>query len=98
MKEELTALARALGFEVCRVARCAAPAHAAEFRDWLEAGHAGEMGWLERNAERRTDPEKVLPGARSVIVLGLNYWQGEAPENAGRGASRATPGATITTT
>ncbi len=33
------------------------------------------MAWLERNADRRTDPELVLPGVRSVIVLGMNYWQ-----------------------
>jgi len=70
--------ARALGFEACRVARCATPPHAAEFGRWLEAGNAGEMAWLERNKERRMDPEQVLPGARSVIVLGMNYWQGEA--------------------
>ena len=37
------------------------------------------MAWLERNAERRTDPGLVLPGAKSVVVLAMNYWQrGEA--------------------
>ena len=35
------------------------------------------MAWLERNAERRSDPQRVLPGAKSVIVLAMNYWQGE---------------------
>ena len=32
---------------------------------------------MERNAERRTNPELVLPGVKSVVVLALNYWQGE---------------------
>jgi len=36
------------------------------------------MAWLERNADRRTDPQRVLPGAKSVVVLAMNYWQGEA--------------------
>lgn len=81
MKAELISLAHDLGFEICRVARCAAPTHAEEFRAWLQAGHAGEMAWLERNADRRTDPQQVLPGARSVIVLGMSYWQGPAPES-----------------
>ncbi len=38
---------------------------------------AGEMTpWLERGREKRADPQMVLPGARSVIVLTLDYWQG----------------------
>jgi epoxyqueuosine reductase len=37
------------------------------------------MAWLARNQERRVDPQQVLPGARSVIVLALNYWQGPEP-------------------
>ena len=83
MKEELAALARSLGFDLCRVAPCVAPPHAGEFRAWLDDGNAGEMTWLERNKDRRTDPQQVLPGAASVIVLAMNYWQGEAEAETG---------------
>ncbi len=76
MKTELLAQAESLGFAVCRIAPCTAPPHAAEFRDWLADGRAGEMAWLGRNADRRTDPQLVLPGARSVVVLAMNYFQG----------------------
>ncbi|MBA3651683.1 MAG: tRNA epoxyqueuosine(34) reductase QueG, partial [Chthoniobacterales bacterium] len=39
-------------------------------------------------AEKRCDPEMVLPGARSVVVLALNYWQGRSEKEEGRsGAS-----------
>jgi len=79
MKSELVALAQDLGFALCRVAKCSAPPHAREFLDWLDQGRAGEMAWLERNKERRTNPQQVLPDARSVIVLAMNYWQGEKP-------------------
>ncbi len=77
LKSDLAARTLALGFDLCRVARCTAPPHAAEFGRWLTDGNAGEMSWLERNKERRMDPGQVLPGARSVIVLAMNYWQGE---------------------
>ncbi len=77
MKPELAARAHALGFDLCRIAPAGAPPHAGEFRAWLGEGRAGEMAWLERNADRRTDPQLVLPGAQSVIVLGLNYWSRE---------------------
>jgi epoxyqueuosine reductase len=80
LKSQLATRSRALGFDACRVARCATPPHAAEFGQWLEEGNAGEMAWLERNKERRMDPGLVLPGARSVIVLGMNYWQGDDGE------------------
>jgi epoxyqueuosine reductase len=76
VKEELTALAHQLGFAICRVTAAVPPPHAAEFRAWLAAGHAGEMSWLERNEQRRTDPRQVLPEARSIVVLAMNYWQG----------------------
>jgi epoxyqueuosine reductase len=37
------------------------------------------MDWLARGEEKRCDPQQVLAGARSVIVVALNYWQGEPP-------------------
>ncbi len=76
MKEKIVALASELGFASCRIARCEAPRHAAEFQEWLAQGRAGEMAWLERNQARRVEPQQVLSGARSVIVLAMNYWQG----------------------
>lgn len=42
--------------------------------DWLAAGYHGEMTWMERRAEKRADPAEILPGAKSVIVVLLNYF------------------------
>lgn len=75
MKEQLRAFAQDLGFDACRIAPCRAAPHGAHFRAWLEEGRAGEMAWLARDPDRRTDPQRVLPGARSVIVLAMNYFQ-----------------------
>ena len=88
IKTELVRRAAAIGFDDCRIAQAAAPRHANEFRDWLEAGSAADMDWIGRGAEKRCDPQKVLPGARSVVGLAMNYWQGEeedrSPATAGR--------------
>jgi len=75
LKKKLIAYARKLGFDSCRVAACAAPKHTSEFRTWLQEGAAGEMSYMERGEEKRCDPQKVLPGARSIVVLALNYFQ-----------------------
>jgi epoxyqueuosine reductase len=45
------------------------------------------MEWLGRGEEKRCDPQKVLPGARSVIVVAQNYWQGEATPHPATAAS-----------
>jgi epoxyqueuosine reductase len=84
MKSQLVEAARALGFDLCRIAPAIVPPHADEFRAWLGEGRAGEMAWLERNADRRTNPQLVLPGARSVIVLGVNYWAGAGSSEMGK--------------
>ncbi len=78
LKKDLIAYARELEFDSCRIAACAAPGHASEFRTWLGEGAAGEMSYMERGEEKRCDPQKVLPGAQSIVVVALNYWQGES--------------------
>jgi epoxyqueuosine reductase len=78
LKYRLRQRALELGFDDCRVATAQSPAHAAEFNLWLEDGAAGDMSWIERGADKRRNPQLVLPGVRSVVVLALNYWQGDS--------------------
>jgi len=63
--------ARAEGFDLCGVAPVEAFAELTHFPDWLARGYDGEMKYL-RDA-RRADPQRVLEGARSLIVVALNY-------------------------
>ena len=41
---------------------------------WLGRGYHGEMAWMARDPETRTDPGKLFPIARSVIVVAKNYY------------------------
>ena len=77
LKAKLIDFAREIDFDSCRIAACAPPPHADEFGNWLEAGEAGEMHYMKRGEEKRRDPQKVLLGARSIVVLALNYFKGE---------------------
>jgi epoxyqueuosine reductase len=63
--------ARDIGFDLCGVAAAEAFPELAQVSTWLERGHAGEMNYL--HDERRVDPRLALDGARSVIVVALNY-------------------------
>ncbi len=80
--EAIKSRARDLGFDACGITGADPSRHAAYFRDWSAAGRAGEMQWLARDPHRRSDPRAVLPAVRSLIVVGLNYWQPHPP---GRG-------------
>lgn len=62
-----------LGFDVAGLASATPSAHGGAVRDWLAAGHHGEMAWLARDPERRLDPARVVAGARTVIAVGLSY-------------------------
>jgi len=87
LKQQIIEQAHSLGFDSCKIAAATPPRHGNEFRVWLRDGAAGEMEWLGRSKEKRCDPQQVLSGARSMIVVALNYWQGEEPAPA---ASMAT--------
>lgn len=65
--------ARALGFSLCGIAPAGAFPELRFLREWLDRGYAGEMRYMERTADRRSDVRRVLPGARTVVALATNY-------------------------
>ena len=88
-RDAIRSQASALGFDVCRFASAAEPWSAGErLAHFVEAGRHGEMGWMETTLERRAHPTAMWDGARSAIVLGLNYGpeQDPLPEMANRSA------------
>ena len=67
-------LAKELGFDACRIARVDEAWAAAErLEEFVDAGHHGDMIWMEETLERRKHPRAMWEGARSAIVVGMNY-------------------------
>lgn len=83
MKERLRQRAAELGFDACRFTDAAPPTSAPQFTAWLAAGQHAEMAWLARNADKRTEPQRVLPGLKSIVTLAVNYGPGTAPSSGG---------------
>ncbi|HEY1663084.1 MAG TPA: tRNA epoxyqueuosine(34) reductase QueG [Verrucomicrobiae bacterium] len=73
MKERIRQRSLELGFDDCRFTNAAAPDSAAQFQKWVADKKFGEMAWIERNAEKRVEPGRVLGGIKSVICLAANY-------------------------
>ena len=75
-------IALELGFDQCGISK-------AEFlkeeephlEEWLKRDYQGKMGYLERNIEKRLDPTKLVPGAKSVVSLIYNYYPDQIHEN-----------------
>lgn len=72
---DLKAEAQRLGFELCGVAPPVPFPHADAYADWLQKGYGASMQYLSDHIELKSHPENLLPGVRSVIVVGLNYYQ-----------------------
>ena len=78
LKSEYTAkiksAADALGFLSCGISKADfLEDEAQRLEQWLNKGHHGSMSYMERHFDKRLDPRLLVPGAKSVVSLLLNY-------------------------
>ena len=78
-----------MGFAAVGIATLEKNAHAAELDRWLAAGYAGTMSYLHRQAAKRKDPARIMPGATVAVVTLTNYWHGSTDPGAMPRGSRA---------
>ncbi len=75
----IKAFALDLGFDACGIARAEKlEDHASKLDEWLSSGFNADMEWMRNNLEKRVDPTLLVPGAKSVVSVILNYYN---PEN-----------------
>ncbi len=68
-------IARELGFDFCGIAKAQKlEEDARRLENWLNKGMQGTMHYMENHFDLRIDPTKLVPGARTVITLLLNYY------------------------
>jgi epoxyqueuosine reductase len=76
--QQVKSFARNLGFDYCGIARVQKlDDDARRLENWLNKGYQGAMQYMENYFDLRVDPSKLVPGAKSVITLMLNYYPGE---------------------
>lgn len=64
-----------LGFDVCGFVSIDVELRRDYYLQWIEEKQHGTMAWMERNNDRRLEPRNILPEARSILMVGLNYYQ-----------------------
>ena len=75
IEEEIKQKAVSLGFDLVGITSAddIDKQQIEQFKEWLKAGCNAEMAFLERDAEKRFSPAAILPEAKSVICVALNY-------------------------
>ena len=61
-----------LGFHLFGVAPAGSSPHFRRYGEWLAAGYNGDMAYLSRRVQQRANPCRIIPEARSIVVLGVN--------------------------
>ena len=68
-------ISKKLGFSSCGISKARfLKEEERKFEEWLKNGYQGKMSYLEKNFDKRLDPTKLVPGAKSVISLSYNYY------------------------
>jgi len=71
-----------LGFTDCGFSRAEAlPEDADRLKGWLDQGHHASMGYMANHFEKRTDPTRLVEGAKSVISLLFNYFTDQVQQD-----------------
>jgi len=84
LSAEIKEKAYELGFDICGIAKARAlDERTPVFRQWITEGMHDEMDFLVRNIEKRLNPLLLVPGARSVIVTGMNYYSENSQQKEG---------------
>ena len=72
-RQQIEEVARELGFDLFGVAPLRPPKDAERFREWLRSGRNAGLRYLEADAERILNPASLVPGGKSILVLGLGH-------------------------
>jgi len=75
--DRLRSQAEALGFHALEVAPVPLDLRQDYYEKWISKGKHGTMQWMARNNDRRLHPESLIPEARSIIVVAMNYYQAD---------------------
>jgi len=82
LKERIRTKSRELGIDLIGFAE-AVPLQpeAGRLRGWLDRGFQGAMEWIGRNEAKRGDPSLVLPGVKTIVSAGINYYTSSQYQN-----------------
>ncbi len=88
LTQQIQERAHELGFELVGITPVQESQTIQRYKQWIDNGYAGEMGYLERHLPLKEDPRKLLQEAKSVICLAMNYYTLDTPTEIAQDPSR----------
>lgn len=79
-KEQIREFAYELGFELVGFCKSESPKGFSFYENWLEQRFHGSMDYMQNSRPLRSHPAQLLPEVKSILVVGLNYYQPNEPE------------------
>ncbi|MFA6524890.1 MAG: tRNA epoxyqueuosine(34) reductase QueG [Patescibacteria group bacterium] len=68
-----------LGFDLLGIIPVQPSKQKRQLDQWISLGMAGDMDWIRRGQEKREDPRKIFPQAKSIIMVGVSYFTQDIP-------------------
>jgi len=88
LAQQIQTHAHQLGFELVGITPAEQSQTIQRYRQWIENGYAGKMGYLEKHLALKADPRQLLTEAKSVISLAMNYYTLDTPNGLARDPER----------
>jgi epoxyqueuosine reductase len=82
LAQKIKQISTSLGFSYCGISACKQlDDDARRLENWLSKSYHGEMSYMENHFDLRINPAKLVPGAKSVITLMMNYYPARSISN-----------------
>ncbi len=88
LSQQIQKRARDLGFELVGITPAEQSQTIQRYRQWIENGYAGKMGYLKRHLPLKEDTRRLLQEAKSIISLAMNYYTIDTPKALAENPSR----------
>jgi epoxyqueuosine reductase len=87
--DDIKQLAADSGFDLCGITTPdIIPGAKERYQQWLRQGYHGELDYMAKDPDRRSDPGRSMPNVKSVIMLGMNYYYPDSTPDVPHGKGR----------
>ena len=78
--KKIVTMGQQFGFDLIGLIPAKPSADSKYLEEWLKRGYAGGMNWIRRVKKKRLNPLEIFPEAKSIVLIGINYYLQDLPD------------------